>query len=146
MNRYYRNIVKFWALVGSVVLWLVSLTAAAQVYKSADENEVVIFSDVPPATSPGKKSTGRKHEVSNSIPRLGPAVTTPVSARHKESAARTASIASPHDDATIPMGADIFDVTAELGAPLDNCELLTLCLDDEMVDANKQTRSGPVLV
>ena len=44
------------------------------------------------------------------------------------------------------MGADIFDVTAELGAPLAKCELLTLCLDDEMVDANKQKRPGPVLV
>ena len=54
-----------------------------------------------------------------------------------ESAARSVSIASPLNNATIPMGAGIFDVTAELGAPLAEDELLALYLDDELVDSPK---------
>ena len=52
-----------------------------------------------------------------------------------ESTARSVSIASPLNNATIPMGAGIFDVTAELGAPLAENELLALYLDDELVDS-----------
>jgi hypothetical protein len=52
-----------------------------------------------------------------------------------ESTARSFSIASPLNNATIPMGAGIFDVTAELGAPLAEDELLALYLDDELVDS-----------
>ena len=52
-----------------------------------------------------------------------------------ESTARSVSIASPLNNATIPMGAGIFDVTAELGAPLAEDELLALYLDDELVDS-----------
>ena len=52
-----------------------------------------------------------------------------------KSAARSVSIASPLNNATIPMGAGIFDVTAELGVPLAEDELLALYLDDELVDS-----------
>ena len=134
MNRIDRNIVKFWTL-HSLALWLVSLTANAQIYKSVDENGVVTFSDVPPAESSGKTSTVVKPNVTNSMPGLSPAIASPEAVMIDESAARLVSIASPLNNATIPMGAGIFDVTAELGAPLAEDELLALYLDDELVDS-----------
>jgi hypothetical protein len=133
MNRIERNIVKFWTL-HSLALWLVSLTASAQIYKSVDENGVVTFSDVPPEASSGKTSSVVKPNVTNSMPGLRPMVHSPEEATDDKSAARSVSIASPLNNATIPMGAGIFDVTAELGAPLAEDELLALYLDDELVD------------
>jgi hypothetical protein len=47
---------------------------------------------------------------------------------------RTIAISSPKDNATIPMGAGIFDVTAELASPLDEGEQLALYLDDTLVN------------
>jgi len=134
MNRIDRNIVKFWTL-HSLALWLVSLTASAQIYKSVDENGVVTFSDVPPAASSGKTSTVVKPDVTNSMPGLSPTIASPEAVMIDESTARSFSIASPLNNATIPMGAGIFDVTAELGAPLAENELLALYLDDELVDS-----------
>ncbi len=134
MNRIDRNIVKIWTLY-SLALWLVSLTASAQIYKSVDENGVVTFSDVPPAASSGKTSTAVKPNVTNSMPGLSPTMAIPVAVMIDESAARAVSIASPLNNATIPMGAGIFDATAELGAPLAEDELLALYLNDELVDS-----------
>ena len=134
MNRIDRNIVKFWTL-HSLALWLVSLTASAQIYKSVDENGVVTFSDVPPAASSGKTSTVVKPNVTNSMPGLSSTAPSPEAATDDKSAARSVSIASPLNNATIPMGAGIFDVTAELGVPLAEDELLALYLDDELVDS-----------
>ena len=134
MNRIDRNIIKFWTL-HSLALWLVSLTASAQIYKSVDENGVVTFSDVPPAASSGKTSTVVKPDVTNSMPGLSPTIASPEAVMIDESTARSFSIASPLNNATIPMGAGIFDVTAELGAPLAEDELLALYLDDELVDS-----------
>ena len=132
MNRDYRNIVKFWTF-NSLVLWLVALTANAQIYKSVDESGVVTFSDVPPAAGSGNKSTVVKPNVTNSMLGLSPGVSNSEAAPTDKSAAQTVSIASPLDNATIPMGAGIFDVTAELGAPLADGELLALYLDGEIV-------------
>ena len=133
MNGIDRKIVKFWTL-NSLMLGLVSLTASAQIYKSVDENGVVTFSDVPPAVSSGKTSIVVQPNVTNSMPGLSPSVTSPDAVMIDESAARSVSIASPLNNATIPMGAGTFDVTAELGAPLAEDELLALYLDDELVD------------
>jgi hypothetical protein len=134
MNRIDRNIVKFWTL-HSLALCLVSLTASAQIYKSVDENGVVTFSDVPPAASSGKTSTVVKPDVTNSMPGLSPTIASPEAVMIDESTARSFSIASPLNNATIPMGAGIFDVTAELGVPLAEDELLALYLDDEPVNS-----------
>ena len=134
MSRFDRNIVKIWTL-NSLALWLVSLTASAQIYKSVDQNGVVTFSDTPPAASSGKASTVVQSNVTNSMPGLSPAVPSPEAATNEKSAARSVSIASPQNNATIPMGAGIFDVTAELGAPLAEDELLALYLDDELVNS-----------
>ena len=134
MSRFDRNIVKIWTL-NSLALWLVSLTASAQIYKSVDENGVVTFSDTPPAASSGKASTVVQSNVTNSMPGLSPAVPSPEATTNEKSAARSLSIASPQNNATILMGAGIFDVTAELGAPLAEDELLALYLDDELVDS-----------
>ena len=118
-----------------MMLCLVSLTASAQIYKSVDENGVVTFSDVPPAASSGETSTVVKPNVTNSMPGLSPKGPSPEAATNDKSAARSVSIASPLNNATIPMGAGIFDVTAELGAPLAEDELLALYLDDELVNS-----------
>ena len=134
MNRIDRNIVKIWTL-NSLALWLVSLTASAQIYKSVDENGLVTFSDIPPAASSGKASTVVQPNVTNSMPGLSPAVPSPEAATDDKSAGRSVSIASPLNNATIPMGAGIFDVTAELGAQLAEDELLALYLDDELVNS-----------
>lgn len=134
MNRIDRNIVKIWTL-NSLALWLVSLTASAQIYKSVDENGVVTFSDIPPAASSGKAGTVVQPNLTNSMPGLSPAVPSTEAATNEKSAARSVSIASPLNNATIPMGAGIFDVTAELGAPLAEDELLALYLDDELVNS-----------
>ena len=116
-----------------MVLWLVTLTANAQIYESADENGVVTFSDVPTAAGLGNKSTVVKPNLTNSMPGLSPGVSSSEAASTDKSAARTVSIASSLNNATIPMGAGIFDVTAELGAPLADGELLALYLDGEML-------------
>lgn len=134
MKRNALQIVKFWTLY-SLALWLVSLTASAQIYKSMDENGVVTLSDVPPAASSDKPSTIVKPNVTNSMPGLSPTITSPEAVMIDESAARSVSIASPLNNATIQMGGGIFDVTAELGAPLAEDELLALYLDDELGDS-----------
>ena len=134
MKRNALQIVKFWTL-HSLALWLVSLTASAQIFKSVDENGVVTFSDVPPTARSGTKSTVVKTNVTNSMPGLSPKIMSAEAATIDEPAALTVSIASPLNNATIPMGAGIFDVTAELGAPLAEDELLALYLDDELVGA-----------
>ena len=134
MKRNTLQIVKCWTL-HSLALWFVSMTASAQIYKSVDENGVVTFSDVPPAASSGTNSTVVTPNVTNSMPGVSPTVTSPEAATVDASvAARTVSITSPLNNATIPMGAGVFDVTAELGVPLGDGELLALYLDDEMVD------------
>ena len=140
MKRIHQNIVKFCKRIG-LSLGLVSLAANAQIYKSTDENGVVTFSDVPPTAGSGAKTTVVKPNVTNSIPGLDPSLSNSEAAPTDESAARTVSITSPLNNATIPMGAGIFDVTAELGAPLGEDELLALYLDDEMVDG-PQTSGG----
>ena len=134
MNRIDRNIVKICTL-NSLALWLVSLTASAQIYKSVDENGVVIFSDIPPVASSGKAGTVVQPNLTNSMPELSPAVPNMEAATNQKSAARSVSIASPLNNTTIPMGAGIFDVTAELGAPLAEDQLLALYLDDELVNS-----------
>jgi len=133
MKRNALQIVKFWTL-HSLALWVVSLTASAQIYKSVDENGVVTFSDVPPIARSGTKSTVVQTNVTNSMPGLSSTITSPETVPINEPAARSVSIASPLNNATIPMGAGIFDVTAELGTPLADGELLALYLDDELVD------------
>jgi hypothetical protein len=134
MNRIDRNIVKFWTL-HSLALCLVSLTTSAQIYKSVDENGVVTLSGVSRAASSDKTSTVLKPNVTNSIPGLSYSIASPEAVMINESSARSVSIASPLNNATIPMGAGIFDVTAKLGVPLAEDELLALYLDDELVDS-----------
>ena len=137
MKRIPQNIIKFCKRI-SLSLGLLSLVANAQIYKSTDENGVVTFSDVPPTAGSDVKSTVVKPSVTNSMRGLDPGVSSPEASPTDEPAALTASIASPLNNAAIPMGAGIFDVTAELGAPLADDELLALNLDDEMAH-NPQT-------
>ena len=134
MNKIDRNIVKIWTL-NSLALWLVSLTASAQIYKSVDENGVVTFSGIPPAASSGKAGTLVQPNLTNSMPGFSPAVPSTEAATNEKSGARSVSFASPRNIATIPLGAGIVDVTAELGAPLAEDDLLALYLDDELVNS-----------
>lgn len=128
-----RKIVKFWTLM-SLALSVTALTASAQIYKSVAENGVVTFSDTPPSPSANTQTTIVKPNATNSIP----AIEVPVAAATSETITaltpRTIAISSPKDNATIPMGAGIFDVTAELTSPLAEGEQLALYLDGTLVD------------
>ena len=134
-----RKIVKFWTLI-SLALSVTALTTNAQIYKSVDENGVVTFSDTPPSPSANTQTTIVKPNATKSIP----AIEVPVAAATSETITaltpRTIAISSPKDNATIPMGAGIFDVTAELTIPLTEDEKLALYLDGTLVDT-PQTRN-----
>ena len=118
----------------SLALSVTALKTNAQIYKSVDENGVVTFSDTPPPPSANKQTTIVKPNATNSIP----AIEVPVAAATSETITaltpRTIPISSPKDNATIPMGAGIFDVTAELTSPLAEGEQLALYLDGTLVD------------
>jgi hypothetical protein len=124
-------IIKFLTLI-SLMLSVHSITVHAQIYKSVDENGVVTFSDVPPGGGSGTHSLVRTNPT-NSMP--------PVTTQTPETQVNVIevtvpyaiSISSPGDNTTIPMGAGIFDVTAEPTPPLSEGEMVALYLDGEMV-------------
>ena len=120
---------KFWTLM-SLTLWLVSLTASAQIYKSVDENGVVTFSDVPPAANGDTKSSLVTPNPTNSMP----AVTARVPEAEPKLSEPAVPYASPSNNATIPMGAGVFDVKADLSPPLSDGEAMALYLDGQLVE------------
>jgi hypothetical protein len=100
------------------------LTASAQIYKSVAENGVVTFSDTPPPHSANTQTAIVKPNATNSIPAIEVPVAAATSETNTASTPRTIAISSPKNNATIPMGAGIFDVTAELTSPLAEGEQL----------------------
>ena len=125
-------ITKFLTLI-SLMLSVHSMTAHAQIYKSVDENGVVTFSDVPPDGSSGSKTSLVRTNPTNS---MSPVTTqTPETQANviKVAVPSAISISSPSDNTTIPMGAGIFDVTAQPTPPLSDGEMVALYLDDELV-------------
>lgn len=133
MVKQLTHIVRFCALI-SAILAMSTLAATTDIYKSVDKNGVVTFSDVPPVKSAGTQNTTIKPNATNSMPGLSSIGPDQGTVTSDAPAPKTVSIASPENNATIPMGAGIFDVTAELGAPLVDGELLALYLDDDLVN------------
>ena len=133
MVKQLTHIVRFCALI-SAILAMSTLAATTDIYKSVDKNGVVTFSDVPPVESAGNQNTTIKPNATNSMPGLSSIGSNQGTVTSDAPAPNTVSIASPENNATIPMGAGFFDVTAELGTPLTDGELLALYLDDELLD------------
>lgn len=124
---------KFWTLM-SLTLWLVSLTASAQIYKSVDENGVVTFSDVPPAANGDTKSSLVTPNPTNSMPAVTARVPEAEPKLSEPAVPYALSISSPSNNATIPMGAGVFDVKADLSPPLSDGEAMALYLDGQLVE------------
>ena len=108
--------------------------ANAQIYKSVDANGVVIFSDTPPNDSQTKVEQIKTPATVNAMQ------ATPIAPAHSEERNgsevgidRVISIVSPTDNATIPMGAGIFDVAVDATPELGEGESLELYLDGEKV-------------
>ena len=111
----------------------------AQIYKSVDANGVVSFSDTPPK---GPQDKVEKLQTPSQVNSMQAVPVAPIDAGDSDSgeaeAERTLSIVSPMDNATIPMGAGIFDVAVDATPELRDGESLELYLDGEKV-AETQT-------
>lgn len=112
----------------AATLALTSL-ANTQIYKSVDANGVVTFSDTPPIGSqvaveqiPSPTQTNSMQAV-----RIGPIEEND---NEKSDVEKNLSIVSPADNATIPMGAGIFDVVVNVSSELGDGESVELYLDD----------------
>jgi len=126
-------------LLAATILVFSSL-ANAQVYKSVDANGVVTFSDKPPAQQreaieeinlPTQVNTVQAISVAPAEPKPGGDM--------EEIPERKLSITRPSDNATIPMGAGIFDVLVKASAELEDGESVALYLDGEKVDNAQNT-------
>ena len=119
------------------VFALTSLVAtfavAADIYKSVDDAGVVTFSDTPPVD---KKTPVERIPSPTAINSMQPVVVPsrePENVSADELADPTIAITSPSDNATIPMGAGIFDVSVSVSPKLDTDEQVGLYLDGEPV-------------
>ncbi|KAA1190380.1 DUF4124 domain-containing protein [Pseudohalioglobus sediminis] len=119
------------ALLGAAIM--LALPAAAQIYKSTDEQGNVVFSDKPPAS--GAKAETLDLPRTNTTP--PPPVVAPLprdSAGQVDAEAEAAPIAvnitSPADETTIPMGAGgNFTVTADVNGGSGDGQTLQLLMD-----------------
>ena len=108
--------------------------ANAQIYKSVDANGVVTFSDTPPKDSQTKVEQIETPATVNAMQ------ATPIAPADSEERDgnevgidRVIGIVSPTDNATIPMGAGIFDVAVDTTPELGDSESVELYLDEEKV-------------
>ncbi|EHQ58672.1 hypothetical protein OMB55_00024210 [gamma proteobacterium HIMB55] len=125
-----KNSIRFIAMIALVLAGL----ANAQIYKSVDVNGVVTFSDTPP------KDPQTKVEQIKTPPAVNAMQATPVTPADSEERDgsevgidRVVGIVSPMHNATIPMGAGIFDVAVDATPELGDGESLELYLDGEKV-------------
>ncbi len=106
----------------------------AQIYKSVDANGVVSFSDTPPK---GPQDKVEKLQTPSQVNSMQAIPVAPIDAGNSDSAEaepeRTLRIVSPMENATIPMGAGIFDVAVDATPELGDGESLELYLDGEKV-------------
>ena len=108
--------------------------ANAQIYKSVDENGVVTFSDKPPTEQQETVETIQTPAQVNRMQAVSVPSTEAIDNSDEEVVTdQTLRIVLPSDNATIPMGAGIFDVRIETSPELDNGETVELYLDEERV-------------
>lgn len=126
-----KNSIRFIAVIA---LGLTGL-ANAQIYKSVDANGVVTFSDTPPK-GPQTKVERIKTPATVNAMQATPITTADSEKRDGSEVGvdRVIDIVSPMDNATIPMGAGIFDVVVDATPELGDNESVELYLDDEKVD------------
>lgn len=115
----------------AATLALTSL-ANAQIYKSVDANGVVTFSDTPPQ---GSQATVQQIPSPMRINSMQAVRIRPIEENDNEKSdvEKNLSIVSPVDNATIPIGAGIFDVLLNASSELSDGESVELYLDDERV-------------
>ena len=122
--------IRIWAVT---TLGLTGL-ANAQIYKSVDANGVVTFSDMPPK---GQEETVEKIQPPSQINSMQaiaiPSREVPGNSPEEVTEETTLSIVSPSDNATVPMGAGIFDVQIDTSPELADDETFELYLDNEKV-------------
>ena len=119
-----------------IALTVLALTglANAQIYKSVDANGVVTFSDTLPK---GPQDKVEKLETPSQVNSMQAIPITSEDLGNRDSdeteAEKALNIVSPTDNATIPMGAGIFDVVVNATSELGDGESVELYLDDEKV-------------
>ena len=119
--------------IAATILALSAL-ANAQIYKSVDANGVVTFSDTPPKGPQNKVEKLQTPSQVNSMQAIPTATIDPEDQDSGETGTeRMLSIVSPMDNATIPMGAGIFDVAVDAAPELRDGESLELYVDGEKV-------------
>ena len=125
-----KNSIRFIAVTALALTGLVN----AQIYKSVDANGVVTFSDTPPK-GPQTKVEQIKTPATVNAMQATTIAPTETEARKGSNVQidRLINIVSPMDNATIPMGAGIFDVVVDATPELGDSESVELYLDDEKV-------------
>ena len=115
--------------IAATILALSAL-ANAQIYKSVDANGVVTFSDTPPKD---QKTKVEKVQTPAQVNTMQATPITPADSKERDGSEvgvdRVIGIVSPMDNATIPMGAGIFDVKVDTTPELGDGESLELYLD-----------------
>ena len=126
-------------LLAAILLAFPSL-ANAQVFKSIDANGVVTFSDKPPANKRGAVEEMNLPTLVNTAQAVSVAPAEPEAGGDmKDITERKLSITRPSDNATIPMGAGIFDVLVKASAELEDGESVALYLEGEKVGNAQNT-------
>jgi len=125
-----KNSIRFIAMTALALTGL----ANAQIYKSVDAKGVVTFSDTPPK-DPRTKVEQIKTPATVNAMQATPIAPTETEERDNREVGidRVIDIVSPTNNATIPMGAGIFDVVVNATPELGDSESVELYLDDEQV-------------
>ena len=122
--------------IRSIAVIALALTglANAQIYKSVDAKGVVTFSDTPPKNP---QTEVEQIEVPATVNAMQATPIAPTETEERDNSEvqidRLIDIVSPMDNATIPMGAGIFDVAVESTPELGDSESVELYLDEEKV-------------
>lgn len=110
---------KLSSVLAGTILAFTGLTNA-QIYKSVDENGVVTFSDKPPTEQQETVETIQTPAQVNRMQAVSVPSTEAIDDSDEEAVTdQTLRIVFPSDNATIPMGAGIFDVRIETSPELD---------------------------
>lgn len=131
-----KNSIRFIAMTALALTGL----ANAQIYKSVDAKGVVTFSDTPPK-DPRTKVEQIKTPATVNAMQATPIAPTETEERDNREVGidRVIDIVSPMNNATIPMGAGIFDVVVDTTPELGDSESVELYLDEEKVsEAHKE--------